>query len=86
MPEIGPQLVLECKECGHRPPPDSVQEALLLHFQVEHDTDKIHLNLSAVCTCGTTMTFTGSSPTGGGFKDHYHCPACGNTGWVKRNA
>lgn len=85
MTYIEPTLLLECAECGHRPPPDSVQEALLLHFQVEHDTDKIHMNLSAVCTCGKTMTFVETKPTGGGVRDWFRCDADGNEGFVFRD-
>lgn len=81
---ITPTLVLQCKHCGHRPPADSVMEAFVLHCEVEHDIDTVAMDLVAVCTCGTTMTLTGVAPTGGGFRDWYECPACGNTGSIKR--
>lgn len=84
MAEIKPDLVLACHHCGQRPPPDSVMEAQLLHFQIEHDTDDVHLDLVAVCTCGATMTLTETRPTGGGFHDYFCCEPCGNTGRIKR--
>lgn len=80
----GITLELECKLCGHRPPRTATMESQLLHFQFEHDTDTVEMNLSAVCSCGATMRFTESRPTGGGFFDHFHCDACGNDGRIKR--
>ena len=32
------------------------------------------------------MTHLRSAPTGGGIKDYVECGACGNTGFVKRDA
>lgn len=77
-------MALACKVCGHRPAPDSVMEATLLHFQVDHDTDQIEFDLVAVCDCGAAMKLTESRPTGGGFKDWFVCPACGAEGYVYR--
>lgn len=76
---------LQCKPCGWRPPDDATMEAVQLHFQVEHDTDAVTLDLVAVCACGAAMTHVRSAPTGGGVKDHMACGACGNTGFVKRD-
>jgi hypothetical protein len=77
---------LQCQPCGWRPPEDMKVEAVLLHMQVEHDTDEIRLDLVAVCSCGEAMTITESRPTGGGFKDYAVCGVCGNTGYVRRDA
>jgi DNA-directed RNA polymerase subunit RPC12/RpoP len=79
-------LRLHCKDCGWRPPEDAVMEAVQLHFQVEHDTDQVTLDLLAVCACGAAMGHTVTKPTGGGFKDYVLCPACGSAGFVKRDA
>lgn len=81
---LNDSLRLQCKHCGHRPPEDSAIEAFALHCQIEHDTDKVELDLVAVCTCGAAMTHTQTRPAGGGFKDYVTCPACGNTGHIKR--
>lgn len=78
-------LALQCKPCGWRPPQDAVTEAVQLHFQVEHDTDEVTLDLVPVCTCGTAMTSARSAPAGGGFKDYMECKACGHTGFLRRN-
>lgn len=77
---------LQCKHCSTTWPDDTVMEAVLLHHQVDHDTGQVHLDLVAVCTCGAAMTHTESRPTGGGVKDYMRCGACGNTGYVKREA
>ena len=77
---------LQCKECQWRPPEDATMEAVQLHFQVEHDTDQVTLDLAVICACGTAMTHTVSKPTGGGIKDYVECKACGHTGFVRRDA
>lgn len=77
---------LQCSRCSVAWPDSTKQEAVLLHMQVEHDTDEVRLNLVAVCTCGEAMTFTESRPTGGGIKDYMVCGVCGNTGYVRRDA
>ncbi len=77
---------LQCQPCGWVPPDKMQMEGVLLHFQVDHDTDQVHLELVAVCTCGEAMTHTESRPTGGGFKDYMRCGVCGNTGHVSRIA
>ena len=76
---------LQCETCGWSPPEDATMEAVLLHMQVEHDTDEVKLALVAACTCGAAMTHTRTRPTGGGFKDYMTCAACGNTGYVRRD-
>lgn len=83
MAQITPTMVLECA-CGLRPGDDAELGTMQLHSQVEHGTDEVSLNLVAACTCGTTMELTETRATGGGFKDWFRCPACGNTGFVRR--
>lgn len=77
---------LQCHFCGWVPPSDMPMEGAQLHFQVEHDTDEVKFDLVAVCACGAAMEHTETRPTGGGFKDYMHCPACGNTGYVRRDS
>jgi hypothetical protein len=79
-------LRFQCKPCGWRPPEDMTMEAAQLHFQVDHDTDQVTFDLVPVCSCGAAMTHVRSAPTGGGFKDYVECLACGNKGFVKRDA
>jgi len=87
MAELGNRrssMRLQCKPCGWVPPAGMQMEGVLLHFQVEHDTDEVTLDLVAACACGEAMTFTQSRPTGGGTKDYFECGVCGSTGWVRR--
>lgn len=83
---LNQSMRLQCKPpCSWRPPDDALMEAVQLHFQVEHDTDEVTLDLAVICSCGAAMEHTRTAPTGGGFKDHVKCGACGNTGFVKRD-
>jgi hypothetical protein len=75
---------LQCNACGWPLPDGMTMEAALLHFQVEHDTDEVKLDLVPACTCGEAMTHTDSRPTGGGMKDYFECGVCGSTGHVRR--
>lgn len=87
MADLGNRIAsmrLQCKPCGWVPPDDMPMEGAQLHFQVEHDTDKVTFDLVAVCTCGEAMTVTDSRPTGGGIKDYMVCGVCGSTGYVRR--
>ena len=85
--KLNDSLRLACKQpCGWRPPEGMTMRDAQLHFQVEHDTDEVTFDLVTVCSCGAAMDHTESKPTGGGFKDYVKCPACGNTGHLKRDA
>jgi hypothetical protein len=77
---------LECGLCEWIPPADMKMEGVQLHFQVDHDTDEVQLNLRPVCTCGADMALTESrSPGPGVVKDYLACRACGNTGYIRRD-
>lgn len=73
------RMALECKHCRLRLDPDAVLEAYMLHMQVEHDTDKIELDLVAVCRCGATMTLDSVQ----GSLHQFVCPACGGRGSLR---
>ena len=75
---------LQCNPCGWVPPTGMTMQDAQLHWQVDHDTDKVKFDLVAVCTCGEAMTVTDSRPTGGGIKDYLSCGVCGNTGHLRR--
>lgn len=75
---------LQCHQCSWVPPDDMEMQHARLHFQVDHDTDDVKLDLVAVCTCGEAMAVTDSRPTGGGVKDYLECSICGSTGYVRR--
>jgi hypothetical protein len=61
-------------------------EALQLHFQVNHDTDEVTLDLVPACRCGEAMTHTESVTARGETTDLYRCGVCGSTGHVTRKA
>lgn len=82
---LNQSLRFQCKHCGWRPPEDMEMGHALLHFQVDHDTDKVTFDLAVICPCGAAMEHVRTAPTGGGFKDYVKCAACGNTGFVKRD-
>lgn len=82
---LNDSLRLKCKHCEYLPPDAAKMEAVQLHCQVEHDTDKVELDLLPLCTCGAAMEHTFSKPMRGGTWDHFRCAACGNTGHCSRD-
>lgn len=89
MPDLGNvtrSIRFQCQFCPWRPPDVMRLDAARLHFQVDHDTDEVQFELVPVCSCGAAMIGTETKRTGGGFKDYVECRACGNTGFVKRDA
>lgn len=81
-------MALQCHICDHRWPESSVVEAMLLHFQVEHDTDAVTVDLRAICECGAAMDFTHTEterprPNRTVKRDHFRC-VCGKRGAIRR--
>jgi hypothetical protein len=89
MPDLGnlaSRLRLWCHHCRWLPPEDMEMALVQAHYGLEHpDAGKITLDLKPACPCGDPMEHTETRPTGGGFKDYFTCPACGSTGWAKRD-
>jgi len=86
MGNLNKRLRLQCKPCGWRPPEGMQMEGVQLHFQVDHDTDAVALDLVPVCRCGEAMTFTESATHHGETTDSFRCGVCGNTGYITRKA
>ena len=92
MTEIQPTLVLACSSCRYRPPPNVTVGVVRAHMIAEHgapETDDgdlgVNLDLVAVCSCATIMDLIETrSPNVGVFYDYFRCPACGNTGRIRR--
>lgn len=88
-PQLGnlaDRLRLRCHHCRWLPPEDMEMALVEAHYGMEHPgAPKITLDLVPVCACGDSMDHTETKPTGGGFKDHFKCPGCGATGFVKRD-
>lgn len=74
-------LVLACRHCGWRPPVDLTQGVLAAHFETEHDTAAVHLDLLVVCPRdAASMTFVRREPG----RDIFECPQCRCTRRVLR--
>lgn len=84
MGNLGNRMRLQCKPCGWVPPEGMQMEGVQLHFQVDHDTDKVTLDLVPACRCGEAMTFAESAGSGDRVTDFFCCGVCGNTGYVNR--
>lgn len=79
------RMALQCGTCDHRWPDTAVVEAMLLHFQVEHDTDDVRVDLRAICRCGAAMRFTHvEHERPHRERDHFRCDACGSRGAIRR--
>jgi hypothetical protein len=78
-------LRLQCKACGWPPPADMTVRDAQLHFQVEHDTDQVTMDLVPVCSCGAVMDITRTERTAWNqVRDMLKCAPCGNTGYLLR--
>lgn len=82
--DIPAVLRLRCAVCEYEMPGDATVEAFALHCQVEHDTDKVNLNLAVVCTCGASMQLRNTRETADGFADRFECAHDGNRTTVRR--
>jgi len=73
-----PDLVLVCRPCRWRPPADTVMEAVKLHFEVEHDTAEVAMEMVAWCDrCDCEMPLEMTGTTRSGTTVHLHrCPHC----------
>jgi hypothetical protein len=78
------RLRLQCKPCGWVAPESITMEAVQLHFQVDHDTSDVTLDLVPACRCGEAMTHAESVTVRGEITDFFRCGVCGNTGYVNR--
>ena len=75
-------MALACRHCGFRPDPDLTQGVLLAHFETEHNTSKVHLDLLVLCPrCDGSMTFERSD----GNRDIFVCADCHRTRRITRN-
>ena len=83
---IQPELKLLCHVCGWRPSETQTIGEIQQHMKNAHNTEKVSLDLSAVCTCGSEMRmkFTESRGSNIRFRDHYICSMDGNEGWIER--
>ncbi len=71
-------LVLVCQLCRWRPPEGEPVSLVAAHFDVDHDTTDVRMELVAWCDrCDQQMTYDRTSAIrGGGQKHHYSCGRC----------
>lgn len=79
-------MALICRTCRWRPDQELTVGLVAAHFETEHDTDAVRLELVVLCPrCDTAMAFNRSEPIrSGGERDFFHCPACLRTRTVRR--
>jgi len=66
-------MALTCKHCGWRPDEDLTMGVLAAHFESEHGTGNVELDLIVLCPrCDKAMEFFASL----GNEDHFQCEPC----------
>lgn len=66
-------MALACKHCAYRFPIHITVGVMAAHFETEHDTTEVELELVVVCPrCDRVMAFEHSI----GNKDHFACSSC----------
>lgn len=74
-------MALACQTCGWRPPVDLVMGVVAAHFETEHDTTDVRLDLIVLCPhCDLSMPFVYSRNG----VDHFSCDECLRSRRVRR--
>ena len=74
-------FALQCQTCHYRPPENITIAVLAAHFETEHGTDKVDLDLVALCPrCDRAMRHDFTH----GLVDHFVCDPCRRTREVRR--
>ncbi len=74
---------LLCQTCGWRPDENLTVGLVKAHFEVEHDTSEVRLDLVALCPrCAAAMRFTHHHAG----RDHHVCDGCRRTRTIRREA
>lgn len=80
-----PLMRLCCQHCRWRPPLDITQGVMAAHFETEHDTEDIRLELIAICTrddSELSLTHTEPGPV---YDTHtYDCLQCFRTYGIRQ--
>lgn len=76
-------MALTCKPCGWRPGIDLPMGLIAAHFETEHGTDKVNLELVVLCSrCDQPMAFSHTLRR----LDHFQCEPCRRVRTIRRNA
>lgn len=74
-------MALICRTCRWRPATDLPMGLLAAHFETEHDTSKVNLELVVLCLrCDKPMAFLRSE----GRKDIFACDPCCRVRTIRR--
>jgi hypothetical protein len=73
-------FALECQHCHYRFPMDVTVGVLAAHFEAEHQTTDVKLDLAVVCRCDRSMTFVRAERN----RDLFTCGSCHRTRVIKR--
>lgn len=74
-------MALLCKTCRWRPTEELTAGLLAAHFETEHGTDKVELELVVLCPrCDEPMAFDRSV----GNRDYFSCERCHRTRVIHR--
>lgn len=76
-------MALTCRPCGWRPDISLPMGLVVAHFETEHGTDKVNLELVVLCPrCDKPMQFFASV----GNEDHFHCEPCHRGRKIRRDS
>lgn len=75
-------FALTCQTCGFRPDPDVKMGVLAAHFETEHQTADVRLDLVAVCPRDNALMVQTHSA---GAKTWWDCPVCRRTRVVNQD-
>ena len=74
-------MALACLPCKWIIPEDITIGVLAAHFEAEHQTTEVTVELVVVCRCGTIMNFEGSLAG----RDTFGCPQCQRSRTIRRD-
>lgn len=81
-PTVQDGMALACRHCRYRFPHHISTGVMAAHFEVEHDTTHVHLDLVVICPrCDGEMTFERND----GRRDIFRCTPCHRTRSIGRH-
>lgn len=76
-------MALTCQLCGYRPADNLTMGVLAAHFETEHDTADVRLDLVVICDrCDVVMPLQRTQ----GRKSYHDCPRCHRTRVITQSA
>jgi len=85
-PDVPVGMALRCKHCGWFPSEGLSMGVVVAHFDTEHHTTEVHLELVVLCQrCDTPMEFERTLTAQNGFRDVFYCHTCHRVRQVTRH-